>query len=214
MRTYRYLSKLDNSFSQHMRKLEFHIRQSNKEPSAWFNNMIMPYSIIQITNTWSSFIRNYYLSCALSTNSRAGSRVSSPVTSDMNQALGLVILHYKKNATPKADGSWHRRDEPAWHDFNTLLTGANLLSLTNQVDINAAFSTKYRVFKDLPVFRNFFAHKNSGTEQAARQLALQYGIPSTLRPSQILMRRAVRRPQELVFDWVDELVFTANYLCH
>ena len=214
VKTYRYLNRLDDSFSQHMRNIEYNLRLAIKQDSLWFEKMIFPYAIIQMTNTWSSFIKNYYLSCVISTESRTGLKVNSSVTNDVNQALGLIIKYYKRSAAVKADGTWHRRDEPAWHDYNVILTGASLLNFSNLHDINSAFSSRNRVFSDLPVFRNFFAHKNEGTKIAAQQLALQYGIPSILRPNQILMQKAIRRPQELIFDWIDDLVFTANYLCY
>lgn len=214
MKTYRSLSKLDDSFTHHVRRIESNIRLAKNHNSLWFDKMIFPYAVIQLTNTWSSFVKNYYLSCVLTTKSRTGVRISSSVSNDINHSLGLLIIRYKRSATPKADGSWHRRDEPTWHDYNVLLTGASLLNFSNLSDVNSAFSSRNRVFNDLTVFRNFFAHKNEGTESAARQLALQYGISSLLRPSQILMLRANRRPQEVIFDWIDDLVFTANYLCY
>lgn len=42
----------------------------------------------------------------------------------------------------------------------------------------------------------------------------QYGIPASLRPYQALMRKGIGRHQALIHDWIDDIVFTARYLCH
>ena len=214
MRICKRLNELDDSFSQHMRKIEELVKHESRTNPTLFYRMLFPYIIVQMANTWGSFLKHYYLSCAVGTKSTSKQLFYSPVTNDINQALGLIITRYKPTASARPDGTWHRRDEPTWHDYNTMLSGSTVLNLNNDILINNAFSSPNRVFKDLVVFRNFFAHKNKGTEQAARLLALQYGIPSTYRPSSILMQKATSRTQEIIYDWIDELVFTCNYLCY
>jgi hypothetical protein len=69
------------------------------------------------------------------------------------------------------------------------------------------------VFLDLPVARNFYAHRNQGTEEAAQLIAPFYGIPSNLRVTKLLFSNPLRRPQPLIFEWIDEIKITADFLC-
>ena len=94
------------------------------------------------------------------------------------------------------------------------MQGCQLINASNISDVQAAFSSGTRVFLDLPVFRNYFAHRNYQTEEAAMNAAAQYGIPVTLPPHQILFEKPIGRPQGLIHDWIDDMVFTVEYLCH
>jgi hypothetical protein len=111
------------------------------------------------------------------------------------------------------DGSWHRRDEPAWHDPNILLTLANDVGASNLSDVRSAISGGFTVFSDLPVFRNFYAHRNPRSLRAAADLAPSYGIAASLRPTQILLSRPPSSPQLLIHEWFDELLFNVEFLC-
>lgn len=168
---------------------------------------------IEILNSWVNFIRAYYLSCAFSAVSVTGTRITAASRMTENQAIGCAVHRWKPHAQPKADGSWNRRDEPNWHDPNIFIPICHTVAFSNVSDIEAAFSTGERTFDDLPVFRNYFAHRNWRTELAARNRAPLYGIPSSMRPSQILLARPLGRPQPLIFDWIDHLSFTGEFLC-
>jgi hypothetical protein len=169
---------------------------------------------MEAANAWANFSRSYFLSCAINARLERGIRVNplTPVNSS-NAALGMSVRYYKPYAAPKADGTWHRRDEPTWHDPNVLTTLLNVLNVTHMVDVYAAFSINSRVFLDLPVFRNFFAHRNQGSSAAAQRLAPQYSIPIDLRPAEILLERALGRPFPVVVDWLDDLTLVSEYLC-
>jgi hypothetical protein len=71
----------------------------------------------------------------------------------------------------------------------------------------------FTVFRDLPVFRNFFAHRNAATAAATANIASSYGIPSSLSTASILLTNPYGRFQPLLFEWMDELLFTAEYMC-
>jgi hypothetical protein len=89
---------------------------------------------------------------------------------------------------------------------------ANTLSFSNQATLDGSLSLGSRVFLDLPVVRNFFAHRNEGTQVAVEAVALQYGI-TAFRPADLLLRRALKRPQTLVLDWLDDLYVTMELMC-
>ncbi len=169
---------------------------------------------IECLNIWANFVRSYYLSCMYSTVTVGRVHVSAALGGiDENHAIGLAVKYWRHRAQPKADGSWHRREEPAWHDPNLLIPICRWANFTNIADIEAAFSTGDRTFLDLPVFRNYFAHRSIQTAKAAQSLAIRYGIPGSKQPSEILRYRPLGRPQPLILEWIDHILFTIEFLC-
>jgi hypothetical protein len=175
---------------------------------------ILSFIVIETLSTWSNFSRCYYLSCTVRPRTVTGKRITVlPTIPDFNSAIGLAVTLARPHITPPPSGVWHRRDEPSWHDHNLFMRCCRNVSCSNMADIQAAFSLGSRVFVDLPVFRNFFAHRNNQTCKAAADLGPQYGIPATLRPSQILLSRPLNRPQPLILDQFDDLITTVELLC-
>lgn len=172
------------------------------------------YCTVELANRWSVFCRSYYLSAAFGCRTARRSTVTCSVGRlSYNEAVGQAVIKYRPRAVPKDDGSWHRRDEPTWHDPTVFTTLMAHVGSKNSLDVQHAFSTGTRTFIDLPVFRNFFAHRNFQSMRAAQSIGRQYGIPMTLPPSEILRRRPIGRPQALFLDWIDDVRFTMEYLC-
>ena len=174
-------------------------------------NEAATFLVIETHNTWANFTRSYFFACIIGARTAMGARVRTAIVPpDINQAIGFAVSVWKPSAKPRADGSWHRRDGPAWQDTTVLLGLSTQLGFTNAITISNAFSYPTRVHIDLPVFRNFFAHRNQESEAAAQRLTLIYGIPSTLRPVQIVLHRPLGRPQPLLSDWIDDLDSVAS----
>jgi hypothetical protein len=114
---------------------------------------------------------------------------------------------------PNQAGLWEVRDEPPWHDPYWLTHLAQDEKFANHADIDAAFSTGYQVFSDLPVFRNYFAHRNQRTREAAMRLAPKYGVGTTLKPSEVLRAVAPSGTVSVLHEWVNQLDYTLEYLC-
>ena len=169
---------------------------------------------IDLLNVWTQFSRNFYISCLVGTRRPIGGFivVRNPCMT-INDAIGCAIINFKSTSQPNANGKWHRRDEPNWHDPNVLLRLLSAQSATIYPHVQAAFSSRYRVFQDLPVFRNYFGHRNQSTADATRHSALLYSIQPHKRPSEILLDRPLGRPQCLLFEWMDELCLTIDFLC-
>jgi hypothetical protein len=175
-------------------------------------DMTVAYVAIEALNAWSLFARSFYLSCAIGakTERKKYITLTAPPTTDH---LGVAITHYKKNATPNTAGQWHRRDEPAWHDPNVVMTVCANVGCSIQAGIEASFSLKQNVFNDLPVFRNFFAHRNEGTSRAASNITVRYALPSSLPPSEALLAVSPGTATPIMLDWLDELNITAEFIC-
>jgi hypothetical protein len=169
---------------------------------------------IELQSAWSNFIRAYYRSCWRRPRTGSGHRIAMVVPGGAAHELGFAVTRWRPRATPTATGEWHRRDEPSWHNPAILITLARELSFTNRADIATAFSSGSRVFLDLPVYRNFFAHRGHGTFRAAMQNAVErYGIAHAATPSMALLSRPPGLAQSLLADWIDDMFLTAQFLC-
>lgn len=176
--------------------------------------MLLASITIEALNTWANFVRAYYLSLVLGCRLERGARATLGINfPDFNAAIGHAVLWWNPKAVAGAGGLWDRRDEPPWHDPNTLLRLCQGLHASNLTDVQAAFSLGTRVFYDLPAFRNYFAHRNQDTQRSAQNLAPLHGIPATRRPAEILLTRGVGRPYPLLFDWLHEIEVVVELLC-
>jgi len=209
------LRKLRIATCVHLRRLRGDVASLASATTVRELETTMSYVTIQLLNLWANFVRAYFLSCMLGARRESGPRIAvmHPGLTYHN-ALGIAVHVFRPAAMPMGGGRWDRRDEPRWHETRWILTLAANETFSNVGDIHAALSTGTRVFIDLPVFRNYFAHRNEQTRVAACNLALLNSIPMNPRPSRILLTRPLGRPQSLIEDWIDEVAFTVEYMCH
>jgi hypothetical protein len=142
------------------------------------------------------------------TSSHSGSYLS------VNMAIGLAIKVTNPNATPTHSGLWNTRDEPTWHDVNTLIKLATTYSFSNLTDIKEAFSFGFTAHRNLIVFRNYYGHRNQGTKTKAQNMAINYGIQTKQHPTKILLDYPLTSPGIALLDqWIAELEQTISLLC-
>jgi len=169
---------------------------------------------IELQNCWGSFVRAYYLSALLHARTESGHIVrSNSAIRSLDDGIGIAVRWWNPRAHPAATGVWRRRDEPPWFDPSILLGLSKNLLFSNNGDIQAALSMQSRAFADLPILRNFFAHRNQASAFAAISVAVQYSIGGIRVPSDVLLSRAKGRPQVLVLDWIDDIRATVEMLC-
>jgi len=135
----------------------------------------------------------------------------------MEQSIEEAIIAVRPSGTLRrvaAGGKWSRKEEPKWYVDHSFRRVCQAAGFSNLADIENSFSAGYGVFIYLPVFRNYYAHRNEETLRKVQSIAPHYGIPATRRPSLILLTPPIHRPQPLILEWLDELTFTADYLCH
>lgn len=170
---------------------------------------------ISSLNLWHEFSRAYFLSCAKSTVSISGLRIQAGVPGIKSETDALRLAILSKGITPVLPG-WPRRstDEPKWRRPRDLERACAGLMMSNLANVRAALSISPGVFDHLPVFRNFYAHRNGDTAVKALDVAKRYyGIAWCHHPTDALLTPATRRPQELMLDWLDAIQATAHYLC-
>jgi hypothetical protein len=175
---------------------------------------LVAFIAIETLNLWASFVRAYYVSCCMRGKRVGGGRVLIPAGAGINgcaQAINFAMQTVKPYA--KGGPPWSRREEPTWHDTQTLLKLSAAVGASNVLQVQAAFGLKTRVFLDLPVFRNFFAHRNDETARRVAARARYYGLSPQLRPSEMLCAASPGRPQRICSDWLDDICDVVQSLC-
>ena len=219
MRRYRRLSKLCISASKRLNRIE---RRAEVAPSYQLPHKAaheieaeVATLAIDLLNTWTNTIKWLYISCALGARSRVGTPISSSLAiPDANDAIGIAVQAERPWRTPNAKGGWDTRSEPTWHDPSVLGRVASAAKLSSAGDMTTAFSTGFRVFGHLPVFRNYFAHRNQETFEKAMNIAPDYGVGRNAKPSDVLRAHEGGGPSSVLATWAAELRFTIEYLCN
>ena len=215
MKPSRKLIRLQRTACKRIKHLQKAARDVPQIVSPRERNIAVSCIAIEALNTWANFSRTFYLSCRLGACFPNGNSITCTVAFiDFNQAIGEAILQYHPNRLPAQNGQWNRRDEPTWHDTTVILQLAQLQSWSNISDVQAALSTGTRAFIDLPVFRNYFAHRNQGTMHAAQGVARNYVISTSRLPIDILLTRPNGRPESLIVEWLNDIETVIEFLCN
>lgn len=173
----------------------------------------LAYVVLETQNLWSNFVRSYVISCLFRPR-----RCSGGVVTIGNAAVrtpgDIIQAAARAVKGPTAPAPTNRREEPAWHDVAVLLKTCGYMQCSHQAHIESALSIPTRAFQDLPVFRNFYAHRNEETAAKAIDLAArQYLIRGHTHPTPALATPSYRRPQPLVLDWLDDIRAVIELLC-
>lgn len=173
----------------------------------------LSYVVLEAHNLWANFIRSYLLSCLFLPRRMHGGQVTLGNNAIVSPG-DLVHCAAKLQKGPMAPAPTTRRDEPKWHDVSMFLKTCQAIQCSHLMNIQAALSVQTRVFYDLPTFRNFYAHRNEESAEKALALARkQYLITTAVHPTDALTTPAIRRPQSLVLDWLDDMYVVMGSLC-
>lgn len=154
--------------------------------------------VIELTNLWDQFARSYYFSLAFGARCGSVRRLCSGpgvTRKTIDEAIDNAILvtnpvkHQRMRASKSFSG-WSFRDEPDWKVRAVLLKAIQSLQPTNIGQITSGLSIQSIAFDNLPVFRNFFAHRGSTAGKKvvnlSQTLLVNQGLmPTTYRSSSI-----------------------------
>lgn len=174
------------------------------------NERELAYAIVEVWNTWREFARAYMLSSTVGLRLLDGSvGIPQAVPVPDHEAGRRECIRSINRPTTR----FRQRDEPDWTRPFIILKLAQALDLSNTSAIMAALSLNTRVFDDLPCVRNFYAHRNRRTFEAAVELANHYSITSPDTPSAFVLSTSPGRPQSVLEDWMDDLSLAVTFLC-
>jgi len=176
----------------------------------------LAWATVELLNLWSEFCRAYFLSCLRCARLESGQRVlcSNVATIPTFEQAIIALARNMGNKQAGKYGKLRRRDEPTWHQPSCLLRGCKDLGTSHLVKVQSAFSTGSSVFRELPTYRNFYAHRNEDTAQKVLRSGLSsYGIGGKAHPYEVLSARAAGRPQSLILDFIDDTRLAIEFLC-
>lgn len=210
----RHLFFLRRSATRKIDRLRRIVTTATRQTPSRDRDYLISYVVIETQNAWSNFARAYYLSAFMSSKRCQGGTMTVPTPPcTIADAIAYASV-FARGGPPLAPGvTVHRRNEPNWHDPNILLRLASHLSISNQLDIAASVSIGTRVFIDLPVFRNFFAHRNRFSEMAAKRLASYYSVAATKSPQEIVLSVPAGGHQAVLHQWLDDIQVIVELLC-
>ena len=175
---------------------------------------LVAYLTIEALNLWETFVRFFYLSCAVMhprTESGNLVQVGGVNIPSVIDALEFSIRTLRPSLGKRPP--WNRQDEPMWREPSTLVKLAHAAGVSNERQIIAAFGYSTAVFHHLPTVRNFYAHRNDSTAKKTEGVARYYQLSPKLRPSELLCSKPIGRPQTLLSDWLDDLRNVITLMC-
>lgn len=174
---------------------------------------ILSFAIVELHNTWSLFVRSFYLSCIFEAKRRNGVRVTSNVTFPRSTVLAIDRAMTVCRPSARGVAPWLRRDEPPWQTPGTIIRLSQTLAFSNFAQITAALSYQPDVFPHLRDVRHFFSHRNEETMRVALNNGRHYGVVGLRHPKELLRAVAVGRPQPIVLDWMDDVANVIGLMC-
>lgn len=176
------------------------------------------YVAIEAMNFWSCFVREHYLSCAVRHARSAGGNILTYTHAALKSErdallLALQIVDPTRFRSVRSRPTLRRRDEPNWFNPAVIVRLSTALGLSNKSDIISATSYPTMLFRDLPVVRNFYAHRSFETARRVKTLSRQsYGILVN-HPNEFSIVKWSGRTQNLLSEWVDDLKDVCRLMC-
>ena len=161
--------------------------------------------LIDAQSTWSQFARFFFVSSVLGARRGGGAYTTVTVGGlhTAEDAITFAILTFSPKR--KKRSKFRPLDEPPWHKGSILPRLAQAVGLSNQAQVNLAFSIQARALEDLPIARNFFAHRSRDTAALLEAIAPRYGLPDSTRAGALPGHLDPRRPHSIAAGWVAEL---------
>lgn len=214
MRAHARLNIMQDRFAHRLRRLSV-LASAN----ASLTNKAASYIAIEALNAWTSFAREYYVSCSVYRARGLNGALSGPTTPFPDERTAMLhaiqTLRPLALARARTNPGIDRRNEPTWHEIRAILTLSNNLVFSNNPHIQSALAYPTTFFRDMPAVRNFFAHRNKDTAAKVINVARnQYGLTSVDEPHAFLSALLPGRPTTLLQDWLDDLTLIGHAMCY
>lgn len=175
------------------------------------------YVTVEALSAWSTFSREYYLSCAyLSPKTVSGAVIQhgqSSITDELTAVVSALRSLNPGYQLPRS-GRVDPRQEPDWKRKDVLLRLFNNLSFSNATSVASALSYPTTFFDQLPSLRNFFAHRDRRTAGKVRSLAYRnYGLARVRHPVDFVNDVLPNRSDSLLREWIADIQTIAVELC-
>jgi hypothetical protein len=214
-----YLGHLQHVGQERLRRLRTVAVTAEAQPTERQSEAVVTYCVLELASFWTSFSRSLFLSSAFQARDGAGALVSLSVPKPTSVADALThAIRRRKWAVFNRKGGppWTWADEPGWIYTDVLLDALDEIGASNRPQVVAGLGIPTNVFEHLPLFRNFFAHKNEDVRRPIPSAVEVYAISPDVLPWRALLTAASdatgTRPQVLLLDWVDDVSNTVGLM--
>lgn len=175
---------------------------------------VVGYSVLQFHNLWGSYCRSIALSAYYGAKDCTGVKTNISVPSGLSSGcinIEEYIYEMTLHCKPFLRRRYNRppiqsRDEPAWHNIDTLYNGLNFFSYSNLHAVDSARSFYSGVLRHFTDARNFYAHKKKGTNfKLLKTIRQEYPVSFSYdeHATDILYKRPRGYASPLILYWMD-----------
>src|ERR1700678_277634 len=208
------LEKLDRAAKKRFAKLRSRVSHL-RVPINLEEDIQLAWTVIEARNLWAEFLRAYYLSGAISTQTRSSVLVYFQSAKFVNRGTALAFAIQTVKDPKFNQKHVTRYHEPPWHSVQKFLKVQTKVGASNLNQIQSALSGASTFDGLFDKLRNFYAHRCDSTFGEAAEVGVRLGLSSEpeLRASRILCSRLPKRPQNIITDWLDDMVNVVDALC-
>jgi hypothetical protein len=213
VRPSRDLRKLVGTANRRLGQLVMRVSSCSAPPSKEDERTIA-LATIDLFNLWGLFARHFFISSAIGSRRVGGGHTRALVRKFLDSAdvVDFSVLHLDPRRRPRRKGGWGPHEEPPWFQPGVLLKLCSAARISNEAQVVLALSVKARSMEDLPVARNFFAHRSELTASGVRRMASKYTLSHSLKPAVLLGSRPPGRPDTVLASWLAEIRYVVNLL--
>jgi hypothetical protein len=210
MRPVRHLGRLNEAADRRLKRIESTVTNLVL-PADSAKDAIVAFAVIELDNTWSGFVRCYYLSWFLAARAQSGQRVrlKSGLPTKFNQAIAFASTAISGGPRKGVTG----RIEPPWHEKRVLLTLTKACGASHHAQVLAAMSVRATAFDFLHTVRNFYAHRGEETADKLPRIARAFGLLPSRRATEIVLAIPPKGSSTILLDWIAEVRLVIELLC-
>jgi hypothetical protein len=208
------LNRLNESFARRIIRLEFAAAKIAGKTGNDIDQTVA-YVAIEALSAWSGFSREFYLSCAfLYPKTIRGQHVNHRQANILGERDALLYSIRQLKGKASGRGRIAPRDEPTWHEKRALPSLSRSLALSNYNSVVTGFSYPTTFFDDLPVVRNFYAHRSKDTAEKVLNVASRkYGNRTIRHPNELINDILQGRVQTLLQEWLGDMRQIGAAIC-
>lgn len=210
MRPLRGLPELSRVAERRLVRLQMAASTPPRAPEV---EQLVAYCVLEAANLWSEYLRSLYLSIALGARDVSGVVIPIGLQRPLRvqDALTPAILGLRTNRSGPLP-PWTHRDEPFWPAQITRAVQTLRIPRLTIARVGNALSIGSRAPTDLRTCRSHYAHKTESTAKKVLALGASYQIATPSRPSDILLAVQPGRPQNVLSDWLADLLIMTRQL--
>lgn len=170
---------------------------------------ILVYLAVELHNLWNHFCRSYVLCSAKGLTSLSGVVWRAPNASRWSLESirqHLVMVHGKKRINDPLS-------EPVWRRLDVVEACCATLGTGNLPSIALTIGYGHSFLSELPVARNFAAHKSKSARMKLDQVAASRGYPGRSDLERVMLAPSSSGYGTVVLEWITEIERSMTTMC-